>query len=70
LAADHRLIRLARYLWASPNTVLGLLLVTPALAGGRLRLMDGTLEACGGGLKWMLGPWAEALTLGDRKSVV
>lgn len=52
------------YLWAAPNSLLGLLLIPLALAGGRVRSCRGTLEACGGGLKWLLGPYAEAVTLG------
>ena len=53
-----------RYLWAAPNSLIGLLLLPLALGGGRIRRRDGTLEACGGGLKWALGPFAEAITLG------
>lgn len=58
------MIRLLRYLWAAPNSLIGLLLLPLALAGGHIRRRDGTLEACGGGLKWALGPFAEAITLG------
>ena len=37
------------HLWASPNTVLGLLLVgLVRLTGGRVRIVDGVLEADGG----------------------
>jgi hypothetical protein len=36
---------LIRYLWASPNTVVGMLLAALVLAGrGRARLVDGVLE--------------------------
>jgi hypothetical protein len=58
------LIRLLLYLWAAPNSLLGLLLVPLALAGGQVRRCRGTLEASGGGLKWLLRPFAEAITLG------
>jgi hypothetical protein len=53
-----------RYLWAAPNSLLGLLLIPLALAGGQVRRHHGILEASGGALKWALGPWIEALTLG------
>jgi hypothetical protein len=58
------LIRALRYLWASPNSLLGVLLLPLAWPGGRVRWHAGTLEAHGGALRWALGPWAEALTLG------
>ncbi len=58
------MIRLLRYLWAAPNSLLGLLFVPLALAGGQVRRCRGTLEASGGGLKWLLRPFAEAITLG------
>lgn len=61
---DGVIARLLRVLWASPNSLIGLLLLPLALGGGRIRRRDGTLEACGGGLKWALGPFAEAITLG------
>ena len=59
-----------RYLWALPNTLLGLLLLVPALlSGGRVKLVDGVLEISGRAVVWVLeripfaGP-ADALTLG------
>lgn len=59
------MIRPLRYLWAAPNSLAGLLLVPLAvLPGGRIRRHRGTLEASGGALRWALGPWAEAITLG------
>jgi hypothetical protein len=63
--------RVLLYLWASPATGLGLLLVGPALlGGGSARIVDGVIEATGsivtrllkGGLPFV-GPVA-ALTLG------
>jgi hypothetical protein len=43
---------LLRYLWASPNTLIGLAL---ALAGGgRPRIFRGVLEAHGPGIRWLL----------------
>ena len=42
------LLLLVRYLWASPNTLIGLLFVPAAmLARGRVRVVDGVLEAHG-----------------------
>lgn len=46
---------LLRYLWASPNTLLGLALVLLArLTGGRSRVHSGVIEAWGGAATWML----------------
>lgn len=56
------LIRLLAWSWASPYTLLGLLLAL--LTGGRLRRRGAILEAHGGGLDRLLGPWALAITLG------
>ncbi len=59
------------YLWASPNSLLGLLLVPFALLqGGRARIVRGVLEAHGGVITWFLrqgfplGVSAAAMTLG------
>ena len=64
------LITPLRYLWASPNTAIGLLLVVPALvSGGRVRRVQGVLEITGRAVAWVLqhfpfsGPIV-ALTLG------
>ena len=64
-------MKLARYLWALPTTTVGLLLVVVALASrGRLRLIDGVIEAHGGLLTLPLkkcapfGNGIEAMTLG------
>ena len=41
----HALARIARYAWASPCTLTGLLLVSPAfLFGARARVVDGVVE--------------------------
>lgn len=65
------LIPLWAYVWASPNTLLGLLLVlVMLLTRGRARAVDGVLEAHGGLVAWFLrrlpiGPGgAAAMTLG------
>jgi hypothetical protein len=59
-----------RYLWAFPNTSIGLLLLIPSLvSGGRARSVSGVLEITGSFAAWVLqrisfrGPVA-ALTLG------
>lgn len=59
-----------RYIWAFPNTAIGLLLVVPALvSGGRVRRVQGVLEITGRAVAWVLqhfpfsGPIV-ALTLG------
>jgi hypothetical protein len=69
------LLRPLAYLWASPNTLLGLAFVLPAVAGGgRVRVERGAVEIHGGFARWFLargirwvapigGP-AAALTLG------
>jgi hypothetical protein len=43
-------LRFIRYLWASPNTLLGLLLFVPLalVSHGRLAIVDGVLELHGG----------------------
>jgi len=58
------------YLWAFPNTAIGLLLLFPSLvSGGRVRRFHGVLEITGRSAAWVLqripfiGPVA-ALTLG------
>ena len=64
-------MRLIRFLWALPNTVIGLLLVPLALPrGGRVRLHEGVLELSGPALSWLLRHGvpirggARAMTLG------
>ena len=65
------LLRPLAYLWALPNTLLGLALVPPALGtGGRARVVRGCVEVHGGAVGWVLrrglpvfGP-AAAMTLG------
>jgi hypothetical protein len=61
---------LVRYLWASPNTLLGLALASLGAVGGEFRVVGGVLEAHGPALRWVLrhlvplrgGAWA--ITLG------
>ena len=69
------MLRTLAYLWASPNTVLGLLALPPTLvSGGGVRVVRGVVEIHGGFAKWLLarglpsairifGP-ASAMTLG------
>lgn len=58
------------YLWALPTTAPGLVLAALARAtGGRVQRVDGTLEACGGAVGWLLARvpiegGAGAMTLG------
>lgn len=48
-------VSVLRYAWASPNTLLGCVLVILALAsGGRARVLDGVIEAHGGWLHPLL----------------
>lgn len=61
--------RIAAYLWASPNTLLGLAFLRPALAtGGRVRVERGVVEIHGGFARFFLLRClliqASALTLG------
>jgi len=50
-----QLLRPVAYLWALPNTSLGLLFVLPALlSGGRLRVERGALEIYGGVTRFFL----------------
>lgn len=56
------LMRLLAWAWASPNTLLGI--VVAVVAGARLHRAGRVLEAHGGGLDRLLRPWACALTLG------
>jgi hypothetical protein len=60
-----------RYLWAGPNTALGLILGAPALiSGGRMNCVEGVLEIHGGFVAHLLEDWtlleggAMAMTLG------
>ena len=64
-------MRLLRYLWAAPTTVIGLVFVGLALlSGGRAHLVDGVIEAHGGLCRFflrrctLLRGGASALTLG------
>lgn len=63
-------LRLLAILWASPYTVLGLLVgIVGLCAGGRVRRRAHVLEFYGGGVKWLLqrfpgGQFTLAITLG------
>ena len=49
------ILKLFRYLWASPVTALGLLFVLPELFGkGRIKIVDGVMEIHGGLAAWFL----------------
>ena len=65
------LTRLARYLWTSPNTALGLLFLPAALCrGGGVQIVSGVIEIYGPGAAALLtyGVWmrggASAITFG------
>ena len=65
-----RILRPLAYLWASPNTALGLLIGIIGLAGGaRVSVVCGNIEFCGGWLRYA-GTWSfishrmSAITLG------
>lgn len=63
-------VRVMAYLWAAPNTALGLALLLPiVLAGGKCRIVAGVCEGHGRVADWMLGRCrlfrcAQAVTLG------
>ncbi len=64
-------MKLLRYLWALPNSVIGLAVgCAGLLGGGRVRVVDGTLEIHGVAIAWLLrrlvpiGGGAAAITLG------
>ena len=64
-----RLVRPLAYLWAAPNSLVGLLFVLPALvSGGRVRAERGVVEVHGGFARFFLRKCllvdAAALTLG------
>jgi len=51
----NRILKLARYLWASPNTFLGLFFVPIVVASrGRMEIVDGVLELRGRGVAAIL----------------
>ena len=69
------LLKLLRYLWASPNTMLGLTAVFLAVcSGGKVRVVRGAIETHGGFVTRMLSGWvpwirfASAMTLGPCDS--
>lgn len=43
-----------RYLWAGPNTLLGLIVAPVALIGGRVRVERGVVELDGPAVAWLL----------------
>jgi hypothetical protein len=47
-------VKIIKYLWAGPNTLLGLALALLALRRGRLSVIEGVLEAHGPVLRWVL----------------
>jgi hypothetical protein len=48
-------LRILKYLWAAPNTMVGLLLVPAAwLRGGRVRITSGVIEGHGPVIAWLL----------------
>lgn len=66
-----RLLKLLAYLWASPNTLLGLIIVFVAVCtGGQARIVRGVVEVHGGFATRLLSGWvlwirhAAAMTLG------
>ncbi len=69
-AAVNLPLRLLAVIWASPYTLLGLLLgVIGLCTGGRARIRGRVIEFYGGGVKWLLhrfpdGQFTLALTLG------
>ena len=64
------MLQIFRYLWASPGTLIGLPFVLAArLSGGRVQVVSGVVEACGGVIPWCLSHFlicrhAAAITLG------
>ncbi|MCS7013761.1 MAG: hypothetical protein RMI34_06990 [Chloroherpetonaceae bacterium] len=58
--------RLLKYLWVLPATALGLLFVSLALcSGGRVQIVQGAVETCGGLVTLWLKLWcATAMTIG------
>jgi hypothetical protein len=52
--AAHAVARGSGYLWAFPNTLIGLTLAMLALRGGRAAMVGGVLEASGGGVRELL----------------
>ena len=61
-------MKIVRVIWASPTSVLGLVVIAAGAWRARLRVVDGVLEAHGPVLAWLLSRGtpdrASALTLG------
>lgn len=64
------MVRLFRYIWAGPTTLVGLAFALLALRCGRICIVDGVVEAHGSRLNWCLTHFipipggAAAITLG------
>ena len=60
------LLRLARYAWAAPTTMVGLLAGMLTLCtGGRAQVESGAIEFYGGFARWLAKKWGfSAMTLG------
>lgn len=64
------IIKLFHYLWASPNTLLGLLIgMLGLLTGGKMQVIQGAVEFHSGAVRWLLrrtllGSSTMAMTLG------
>ena len=64
------IIKLLHYLWASPNTVVGLTVgLFGLLTGGKMQVIRGAVEFHGGGVRWLLrhsflGESTMAMTVG------
>ena len=48
------MVRLLRYIWAGPTTLVGLALALLALHRGRISIVGGVIEAHGSRLRWCL----------------
>ena len=49
------IIKLLHYLWASPNTLVGLIVgLFGLLTGGKMQVIRGVVEFHGGGVRWLL----------------
>jgi hypothetical protein len=58
-------MKLLRYLWVSPATLVGLLLGLAAIASGaRARVVEGALEVAGGGVRALILRLPEGLRFG------
>jgi hypothetical protein len=66
----NRWLKIPKIIWASPYTLLGMLIgLTGLCFGGRVRIVEGAIEFYEGGTKWFIhqlphGQFVLALTLG------